>query len=137
MTENRWRERDKVTLTAGEGGMEGGELVLREETHPPRRGGSNVSSRYAVRRAQQHTAFPFSFHKLLAVARRCGFTDSFSDSSSSPVMVSFGPKKHAEPLVSLPVILKWAGAGAERFCAPWKQTGEHDVLLSINFIGSF
>lgn len=28
--------------------MEGGELVLREETHPPRRGGSNVSSRYAA-----------------------------------------------------------------------------------------
>lgn len=74
MTENRWRERDKVTLTAGEGvkeggregGMEGGELVLREETHPPRRGGSSVCSRYAVRRAQQHTAFPFSFHKLFA-----------------------------------------------------------------------
>lgn len=97
---------------AGGGGRRE-EGVLREETHPPR---------YAVRRAQQH-CIPISapiittaidnnhcinINSIFFWTQRCGFTDSFSDSSSSLVVVSrlsfssslflavFGQETHAK-----------------------------------------
>lgn len=58
----RERESNKVIRTdRGGGGSEGGEVVLREETHPLCSGGSNVSWLQSDGAANKQTAFSFCF----------------------------------------------------------------------------
>lgn len=117
----RGGEGDKVTHTHSKRGREGeregrggeggrGEEVLREETHHLCSGGSNISWSQSDSTPGGVSTFCFPLFVSVVVARRCGFTRLFSDSSSFLALVSLA-KTIPQQLVWLPVVRHLAGDG--------------------------